>query len=431
MRTDLVGWPHRLLAGLVLGLLVPAGPGRADQENVQRASEDEAALQRRALALNNVTGDDPIKGEIRALAKDAAGTKKLLAVALKMTKQKDQPFSYNGAFILARTAAELKDLDTAKAFYRICIDQAVKLFSGEKLARSYEGLITLLTLHQKHDEVAKVCQEFLELPEEGNLMRPVQKLRSAVIIRMIQSLARAGHYEQAHKFVDGLLEGQPDRWAVLELRGFVQREAGEFDKAAKTYETVKDLVSKDKELTEDERGEEIETCRYILSSVYVDLKKVDKAAEQLKALLANKPDDPTYNNDLGYIWADHDMNLEEAERLIRKALEEDRKQRRANRELDAEDDRDNAAYLDSMGWVLFKRKKYQEAKKYLLQAVEERDGQHIEILDHLADTHMALGEKKEAEAVWKKALEIEARDHRERQRKTEVEKKLKGLTDDK
>src|SRR5262249_41690714 len=139
----------------------------------------------------------------------------------------------------------------------------------------------------------------------------------------------------------------------------------------------------------------------------------------------------TYNNDLGYIWADHDMNLEEAEKLIRKALEEDKKQRRANPELDAEDDHDNAAYLDSMGWVLYKRKQYQEAKKYLLQAVEQKEGQHIEILDHLADTHMALGEKAEAKAVWKKALEIEARDHRERQRKTEVEKKIKELSESK
>jgi tetratricopeptide (TPR) repeat protein len=422
MQTVRAGWRRHVLAGIVMGLLVPAAVGRADQE---KAGEDEAALKRRALALNSVTGDDPVKGEIQALAKDQAGTQKLLTVAVKLAKQKDQPFTYNGAFILARAAGELKDLETARTFYRICIDQSMKLFSGEKLARSYEGLITLLTIHKKHDEVAKVCQEFLELPDDGNLMRPVQKLRSAVIIRMIQSLARAGEYDKAYKVVDSLLEGQPDRWAVLELRGFVQREAGEFDKAAKTYEKVKELISKDKELTDDERAEEVEQCQYILSSVYVDSKKIDKAADQLKALLKKKPDDPTYNNDLGYIWADHDQNLEEAEKLIRKALEEDRKQRRSNPELQAEDDHDNAAFLDSMGWVLYKRKQYAEAKKYLLQAVEQKDGQHIEILDHLADTHLALGEQAEAKAVWKKALEVETRDHREKQRKAEVEKKLK------
>src|SRR5262249_16888096 len=146
--------------------------------------------------------------------------------------------------------------------------------------------------------------------------------------------------------------------------------------------------------------------RYILSAVYVDLDRVDKATDELKALLAQDPDDPTFNNDLGYIWADHDKNLDEAERMIRKALDEDRKRRKADTGLKAEEDKDNPAYLDSMGWVLFKKKKYQEAKEYLTKASQDKDGQHIEILDHLGDTHLVLGEKGDAIAVWKKALQI-------------------------
>ena len=90
---------------------------------------------------------------------------------------------------------------------------------------------------------------------------------------------------------------------------------------------------------------------------------MDKAADQLKALLVREPDNPTYNNDLGYIWADHDMNLAESEKLIRKAIDDDRRTRRkANPDLKPELDKDNAAYLDSLGWVLFKQKKYKEAR---------------------------------------------------------------------
>ena len=89
-------------------------------------------------------------------------------------------------------------------------------------------------------------------------------------------------------------------------------------------------------------------------------------------MLKDKPDDPTYNNDLGYIWADHDKNLAEAEKLIRKAIEQDRKQReelKAGGELKPEGDKDNPAFLDSLGWVLYKQKKYQDAKKQLLEAI--------------------------------------------------------------
>jgi Tfp pilus assembly protein PilF len=79
-----------------------------------------------------------------------------------------------------------------------------------------------------------------------------------------------------------------------------------------------------------------------------------------------------------------------------------------------------------MGWVLYKKKKYEEAKKYLIQASQDKDGQHIEILDHLGDTHLKLGEKPEAVKIWKKASEIKPASKREEQKKAQVEKKLKA-----
>jgi tetratricopeptide (TPR) repeat protein len=170
----------------------------------------------------------------------------------------------------------------------------------------------------------------------------------------------------------------------------------------------------------------INDFRYTLSGVYVELKQINKAADQLKALLEKDPDNPTYNNDLGYIWADHDMNLDESEKLIRKALEEDRKQRhKADPDIKPEDDKDNPAYLDSLGWVLFKKKQYKEAKKYLEQAVEQEGGRHLEIYDHLGDVYMILGEKQKAMETWKKGIEVTGETRREKERKVEVEKKLK------
>jgi tetratricopeptide (TPR) repeat protein len=415
MVTARVGTLSGLAALVVLGVAWLAGPARA---------ADDDALKRKALALNEVTGEDPIKGEVRELVKKPEATKKLIALAVRMAKEKEQPFNYNGAYILARAAHGLKDLDAGRTFYRICVDQALKLISGQKLAQAYVGLINLLSQHHKHEECIKVCQEFLELPEEGGTMSPVRKLKSVVLGQLIQSLARDGQMDKANKIVDAMLEAQADSWEALDLKAMIQREAGRFADAAKTYEDLIDRFQKNKTLTDEEKAGLVEEYRYTLSNVYVDANKIDKAAEQLKTLLAQKPDNPTYNNDLGYIWADHNMNLDEAEKLIRKALDEDRKQRKAIADLPPEENRDNAAYLDSMGWVLFKQKKYAEAKKYLLLAVKEKEGEHIEILDHLGDVHLALNEKAEAVAVWKKALTLEPGSKREQQRKTEVEKKL-------
>src|SRR5207245_655211 len=126
--------------------------------------------------------------------------------------------------------------------------------------------------------------------------------------------------------------------------------------------------------------------------------------EHLQTLLKKNDNNPTYNNDLGFIWADHDMNLDEAEKLIRKAIVEEKKLRKKAGVPMAED-KDNAAYLDSLGWVLFKKKKFKEALEPLLEAVKQEEGQHLEIYDHLGDVYIALEQTDKAIAAWKKGLE--------------------------
>ena len=240
---------------------------------------------------------------------------------------------------------------------------------------------------------------------------------------LIQALAKQGRYDQALKLTDNLIKAQ-DHWLERQLKGWVLREAGKFDEAAKVYEDVIDRVNKDKDLEPEEKESYTERYRYTLSNVFLDMGKVDLATEQLEQLLAKKPDDPGYNNDLGYIWADNNQKLPEAEKMIRKALELDRKRRQANPKLAPEDDHDNGAYLDSLGWVLYKEKKLEEAKKVMLEAVKDKASQHIEIFDHLGDIHLALGEREAALSAWRKGLEFVGDTRRDLERKAIVQKKI-------
>jgi tetratricopeptide (TPR) repeat protein len=405
-----------LVATVILTALVPSVVN----------ADDDAALRRRALALNDITGDNPIKGEIKALVDDPAGSKKLFAVARGMAKEKEQPFNYNGAFILARAALQLKDLHTSEVFYRVCADQASNLQSAQKLVQAYSGLmavIEFLYIDKQYGESVKLSQEFLEMLERQGVS-PVFKER--VLRHMIQSLAKQGKIAEANKLIDNLIKARGDDWRNIRLKAWLANEKGDYGAAAKLYEDVLQRIPKDESIEKDEKAEEEANVHYILSAVYVDLDQVNKAAEHLKTLLGQYPNNPTFNNDLGYIWADHDQNLDEAERMVRKALDEDRKLRKEAGALKPEEDKDNSAYLDSMGWVLFKKKQYEEAKKYLLEAVKDKDGQHIEIMDHLADVYMALGQKADAVATWKKATELPAPTKREQQKKSAVEKKLKA-----
>ena len=391
------------------------------------AADEQSELRQKALSLNDITGDDPIEAQVKELVADQDGTKKLLVVAVKMAKEKDQPFNFTGAFILASAARQLKDLQAGEVLYRVCASEALKLRSADKMAEAYLGLNELLMANKKYDEAINVCKEVLELKDEGDRFRV---LKVQVLMQMIRGKAKQGKMDEAMKLVDNLVKALPNSWLPLELKGQVEYEAGKYADATKTWEDLIEKVKEDKRLKDETKEEFIADIQYRLSGVYIDLNQVDKAAAHLKALLEKEPDNPTYNNDLGYIWADHDMNLDQAEKMIRKALDEDRK-RRKKENLNAEDDKDNAAYLDSLGWVLYKKKKYQEAKVPLLQAVKDKEGKHVEIYDHLGDVHMALGEKTEAVAAWKEALKLDTEEKREKDIKTKVEKKLQEATGEK
>jgi tetratricopeptide (TPR) repeat protein len=403
----------------MVALAVLAGLGLASP---LRAEGDEA-LRQQALKLNDITGMVSIRGEVLALTADPAAARKLLAEAGRMAKSKPQPFKYNATLILAATAAKIKDLPSAEQFYRLHIDQAKQLLSSEGLKTGYAGLIALLYEQKKFAESEKLCKEVLDLRGDES----IDRFKSLVIQQMILAIARQGDVDRAIDMVDRILKDQPDNWLALDLKARVYRAVDKYQEAVKVYEDAIDRIKNDNNLKKEEQEILIDDIRYSLSGLFIDLDQVDKAAEQLKTLLARHPDEPGYNNDLGFIWADHNMNLAESEKLVRKAIELDRKKRRkANPDLKPEEDRDNAAYLDSLGWVLYKQKNYKEAKKYLQQAVQEEEGKHIEIYDHLADVLLALGEKSAAVAAWKKGLDVVGDTKRELKRKDEVLKKLKA-----
>ncbi len=387
------------------------------------APEDDGKLKEKALALNKITGDEPEIKKIQELIKDEAGTKKLVAVAAKMAKEKTQPFNATATFILARAAQGVKENDAAEQFYRLNIEQVAKL-GGKKLALSYAGLIQLLYDTKKYADCEKTCREFLEIEPDDTL----KIIRPRVDNLMILAVVKQKEPERALKMVEKRLADNKDDWLrLLKFKAELQHEMEKTDDALKTYDQIIERIKADDRRTKGEQEDAIDRVRYEMTGVYVDIKDIKKATDILQELVKKDPDNPTYNNDLGFIWADHDQKLAESEKLIRKALEEDKKKRKDDPMLDPEDDKDNPAYLDSLGWVLFKLKKYKEAKPYLEQALKDEDGQHVEIYDHLAEVQMALDEKDAAIATWKKGIEAAGASKREQERKTMIEKKLKDL----
>ncbi len=113
---------------------------------------------------------------------------------------------------------------------------------------------------------------------------------------------------------------------------------------------------------------------------------LDVMERHLQRLIVLKPDSPQGYNALGYSFADRNMRLDEAAQLIDRAVAL------------APDD---AAILDSKGWVLFRQGQLPAALEYLRRAFAKvPDG---EIAAHLGEVLWASGRRDEAMAVWREA----------------------------
>lgn len=411
-------WTARVVAVALVAALA-GGPARGADDNKELRDE--------LLKLNSLSTEDAQKDKLRALAKDKDKAKKLVAEAAKMLKEakgKDNPFNFNGGMIVARLAHFNKQYDIAEPFYEAMLENATKIKSGTKMVDAYEGLIDLYWEMKKYAQVSETCQKFVDDmgPEEYENAKPF------ILERLVQSTAKEGKFDEALKLADLLIESSADaEWYFLQTKGWVLREQGKLPAAIDAYNSALDKIDASRALKAEGKDKMKDRVRYILTGLYVDNKDVDKAAKHLQTLIKRNPDSATFKNDLGFIWADADMNLEESEKLIREAIDLDKKEKeKLKKEGKIDKVEPNAAYLDSLGWVLFKQKKYKEALEPLKQAAaDDDDGSHLEIWDHLADCHMALGQKKEAIAAWEKALKFEDLSKRDGERRRKVSEKLK------
>jgi tetratricopeptide (TPR) repeat protein len=393
-------------------------------------SDEAADLKAKILKYNDLTGDDPVNEAYKALARDKALAKKVVAVAEKMLAEKPDQFTFPAALILGNAAESVKSYEAAGKFYGICKEKAEALKSEKKLALAYQNYIDLLFRQKKYEEAIKTCREFLDI-ESDSEDGEVAAAKSLVLFQMVEAMSRNNQIDEALKLINNFVERDAENWFFYRLKGLALRNAERYDEAAETLTEAIAKVKKARRIPAETKAKFARDLRYLLSNVYIDLKKPEKSVEQLEILVKEEPDNATYHNDLGFVMADNDIRLADAEKYVRKALELDKKKRAdllEKKKIDKADDKDNSAYLDSLGWILFKQKKYAEAKAELLKATadpDDEDGQHVEILDHLADAHMALGEKKEAIEVWKRALKGDSLSKRDDERKKKVEAKLK------
>ena len=353
----------------VLAMLDKAITGAGGDEK----SPADAAQARQARAMMMVLKDD----------ESLVGA--ILEVAISPAKLGRLSFLTRG--MLATLASRTKQLAAAEALFRSCLDQPG---NGQQEAEIYSGLIRILRLEHKHEAMLEICKKGLVNAQNTN--------RVLFHTEMLRAHQYLGDHKAALKAAELAVQdaGSLQILTCKRLRVDVLIQAGEHARALVECQTMlKDYNS----------GGDLRDVRASLSQVYQAMNKMEESEQQLRLILEADSNDATANNDLGYVMADRNKNLPEAERLVRKAIELDRQQRTTGPAITVDADKDNAAYVDSLGWVLFRQGKLDEAMKELEKASKLSGGDDDPVVwDHLGDVYQKAKQTDKALASWKKSL---------------------------
>jgi tetratricopeptide (TPR) repeat protein len=125
-----------------------------------------------------------------------------------------------------------------------------------------------------------------------------------------------------------------------------------------------------------------------------DNKYLKDAMEVYESLLAKMPNNTSIMNNIAYILADNNQDLDKALEYARRAHEMQP---------------DDPEYLDTYAVVLYKKGKYSEAVQFEQAAIQQYDTRQAsppaEVYEHLAQAHEQLGELSQARAAYQQALE--------------------------
>ena len=307
-------------------------------------------------------------------------------------------------YALGVLAARYKKLDNAAVQY----EQAIRTAPPNAQADAYTQLINVLRRNHKPAQLAAVCREGL---------RNTMLFPAFFNYHLALALADLGEADEAIATADKAIAqaGAADRLAIRSQKVYVLHRLEKWDDATALCKKL---------FAEFDESADRLRIRYLLATSHWGAKRYAESEAELRAILDADPDHTGACNDLGYHLAEQGRNLDEAERLVRRALAIDRMDRRRSGDPETE----SASYLDSLAWVLFRREKLAEARDLLVKASSMPDAATSGVVfDHLGDVQFRLGEKEKARAAWQEAEKLLAADSRGKRdgRLDDVRRKLK------
>jgi tetratricopeptide (TPR) repeat protein len=258
-------------------------------------------------------------------------------------------------------ALQLKKTDLAREHLKTVLDLGTQRVLE---ARYYLGQVAEL-----EDKMGEAIDRYASV-RRGDLYFNAQ-------VRVVALLSEEDQFERARDHIHSIrVSNDKQQLQLFLLEGDVLREARRYQDAKQFYTSILDSYP----------GET--SIRYARALIAEKLGELDLAEKDLLAIIKAEPDNAQALNALGYTLADRTDRYQEALGYIKKAFE-----------LEPED----AAVMDSMGWVKYRLGDYDEAIRHLRRANEL--AKDPEIAAHLGEVLWVSGNKNGALEIWEQSLE--------------------------
>ena len=179
-------------------------------------------------------------------------------------------------------------------------------------------------------------------------------------------------------------EYNPEEMVFYYYQGMAYYRQKDVDNALETFRNGINVI------TEDSSPAIVSDFYAIMGDLLFQKKREREAFEAYDSCLQWKPDNVGCLNNYAYYLSLQGDRLDEAEQMSFKTIKAEPK---------------NATYLDTYAWILFMQQRYEEARIYIDQAIENDSTGNSVVTEHAGDIHFMTGDTEGALDLWQKALD--------------------------
>lgn len=234
--------------------------------------------------------------------------------------------------------------------------------------------------------------------EEKQIMETVRKVlevepnNQAALLKLLAYYGRTENYTELEHLCRNAMNVYPEELAFASYLGLALYQQDRTDEVAKVYEQA--LMAK----PEDSNPRTVSEMYSMLGTLYYQKGRKEESFAAFDSSLVYMEDNITCLNDYAYFLSLSDERLDKAEEM-------------SFRTLKAEPN--NAAYLDTYAWILFRLKRYAEARIYIDRVVRpERGDDELmadstlsgNLLEHAGDIYFHCDHPELALKFWTMAV---------------------------